>query len=598
MTGPRLISTLGWAAREVRLDGKPFDPGQFPLMQEPAAALDGLRGAQFLLLFPTQVFKTLLMQLRLLRNIVVEPRRALWYAPTGEEARDFAHEKLDPLIAATPSVMARLPRNVDDRGGSTLKKFVDAPVSILSANVRAHRNSHSAHDLYLDEPWQYDPGALTEILRRISDRVSETSQVLMASTAGDVETELHAFWQASSQHTWRAACPGCGALTPLEVGNAEDPGGLKWDCNEHTTEPDGRWKVREAASTARWECPACRSQFVYSPVLLDRLNDPKRGARYFQENPRPDPRKFSYRASALAFRPWDKIVSDFLEAQNAKRLGSFELLEDFTRKVSLRFYDPGRAVDTTQKRPPGDYRVGDEWPLEGKDPEGRPLRTLHVDVQRDHFWVLARRWSNLPGSFGHSRVLHWSRVVVSTEIEAIRKSLGIIPSRVTIDAKYLPQQVREICSAYGFIAVQGDAAQDYLHPDGIRRIYTPIRPVEIFLGGSASRRVCFEVKFSTNQIAHRLHTLRRTTDTFGRHLWTAATDLPGEYFEQIDGEVLIRKRNPKGGWAFEWKKVRDNHALDCERQAVVMASMLRLLGWEAITPARPESNPTEGKGSI
>jgi len=44
-----------------------------------------------------------------------------------------------------------------------------------------------------------------------------------------------------------------------------------------------------------------------------------------------------------------------------------------------------------------------------------------VDVQRDHFWSVARQWS----ATAQSRLLHFERLWEGSQIEALRKKLGI-----------------------------------------------------------------------------------------------------------------------------------------------------------------------------
>ena len=117
---PRLIGTLEWAERHIRLDGQPFVAADYPWLTDIARAVDRQRNAVFGLVFPPQLFKTLFVQLRLLRDVAVDPGRALLYCVTGKDAADLADEKLFPLIDGTPAVSRHFTDDPDKRGSKRL----------------------------------------------------------------------------------------------------------------------------------------------------------------------------------------------------------------------------------------------------------------------------------------------------------------------------------------------------------------------------------------------------------------------------------------------------------------------------------------------
>jgi len=594
--GPRFIGTMEWAERHIRLDGRQFAAKDYPLMKHPARAIDEGAGKVIGLYFPPQVFKTLLVQLRILRTVAVEPVRALFYCKTGEDSLAFSSEKLSPLVDGTPIIQSRFPVQVDYRGGQKLFRFTDAPVSLLSADVRSHRNSRSAQDVYLDEAWQYEKGAMQEIFAR-TDSYTWRRRRIIATTGSDVDDEVDTLRQTGERWEWHGVCPSCHALTPLEFGGPDDVGGLKWPSDERTREPDGRWRVGPAARETRWVCPLCAKPHEYSTGLLAHLNDERRGAGYVQVNPDGDPKVQFFRASAVAFRDWGELVSEKLKAANARRLGNMELEEEFSRKRAMLPWDPAKLLTASKHVPFGEYNLGDEWEHEGKDPKGQPLRFLTVDVQSGHYWAVIRSWSDKDGHRGESRLLYFGRLVVDGEIEDLRVKYNIHPLGVCLDSAYTPQAVFHLSATRGYLCTNGVKNRDFLHEDNTRRVYSPLRRIDPMLGTELQGRGSSALEFlhSSNGGKHRFTTLRDSKDITGKHYHTVPRDTPDEYLRQAWNETLQRKRNAHGGYDYSWRKLGDNHAFDCEVMQVVLASMYGILSYESLEkePSKDSVRATE-----
>lgn len=575
LPSPCFIGTLEWAERHLRVRDGRFDARDYPWLVPIAEAVDRRRGCTFGLMFPPQVFKTLFLQMRALRNIAVEPCRQLFYAVNGKDAADLADEKLCPLRDSVPAVMAHFPDDPDARGGKQIWKAIDSPFSMLGAENRNHRNSRSGQNLFLDEPWQFEPGWIPEIIAR-SDSYEWNRQIIMATTAPTADDEVDVIWKQSSRFQWRVVCLHCRERVPLEFGEPDSKGGIKWDSDEHSREPDGSWKIEVAKHTTRWHCPACDKVTRYDAKTLRTLNDPARGAGYVQENPNADSRLLFWRGNAFLFRDWNQLVGEWLAACNAKRRGSLEAVEEFYRKKRVEAWDPLRVMKFSRDLPVGDYNLGDPWPDEGRTAEGAPLRFLWVDVQRDHFWAVARQWS--PNAY--SRLLHFERLWEGGQIEELRKRLGIPPNHVVMDEAYNPDLVHQICTAYGFLAANGVSSKAFPHRDGVRRIFGETRYIDPFLGrANQGMQYCVGFHYSSERSKDRLDTLRQARDLSGKPFWTIAKNCPSEYIEQAWAEQKVRKRHPKNnGWFYEWKKLRpDNHAFDMECGQVISATMMGLL---------------------
>ena len=90
----RWRGTVSFAERCVTLDGQPFVMADRPYLRAVIEAIDSGLGSTVIAMMPPQRGKTLIGQLRLLRNIAIEPRRALWYSKTQIDARSLSDAKL------------------------------------------------------------------------------------------------------------------------------------------------------------------------------------------------------------------------------------------------------------------------------------------------------------------------------------------------------------------------------------------------------------------------------------------------------------------------------------------------------------------------
>lgn len=582
----RFIGTLQWARKCVTINDAPFDPDEFPWLKEIAETIDSVRGGAFMLKFPPQVFKSLFGQLHLARCVAVEPCPSLWYAVTGAEAGTFSDSKLSRLLETCPPIQRKRFIDPDNRGGKTIFKQPDMVFEMLGADNQNHRNSKSARNIYLDESWQYEPGALAEIFKR-SLSYETSRRLIMMTTGPSAEDETDVEWEKSTKSEWRCVCPTCDALVPLVFGEAEDDHGIKWESNENTREPNGRWKVQSAAKTTEWVCPACKGRHRYSVQLQRRMNDPKRGAKYVQTNPTPSKNCFGWTAESVVFRNWESIVEEWLTACNAKKLGSMEGVEEFIRKNRVRSWDPSRFLKQNRTIPFGDYNMGDPWPDVGTDENGHEMVFMTCDVQKDHFWVVIRAWSNKPATWAQSRLVHFQKAHSVGELEDIRKRFKVQSHHVTMDCKWNDQAVYQWCHKYGYIAFAGIdvRSNSFLHSDGVRRIYDEPRMMDAFAGkAEAGHAFSVRIQFSSIAGKFRLEMTRQSRDTAGKPAWTVARDAPEEYLKQAFAEIMVRKRNPKGGWRTEFKDITngENHAFDMESVQCVVASIKGILGAEAL----------------
>ena len=591
----KFIGTLEFARRNVILDRAPFDPSAFPHLHLPAEIMDREPGATVALMQPPQKGKSLLAQLHLARNCAVSPARTLMYSPTDKEMRSFSDEKLKPLLESVPEIQRNMPLAPNEQGGKVMFPFVDGPLSLLSANILAHRNSRSGQVIVMDESWQYDHGAIAEINRRSEAEAYKWCRRIIHTMTGPTEgTEAATLWESSSMHTWHVPCPHCNTMQVIERGAKSHQHGIRWDTTEDTIK-DGVWIPREAAKTVRWVCPSCGESTTWTRAFQRSMMTE---GKYLPTNPSPEPNIYGFRINSWVFEPWGDLVSEWLAAVNHRRF-SFGEIEDFVRKKDVRIFKAQVSTASIIDYPEGSYAMLDAWEHEGEDRNKHPLRFMTVDVQQNHFWVLIRSWSNKEGHIGESRLRYFGKVLTTSEIEDIRKAHNVKPNMVWVDSAYNPTYVAQICAGKGYIMFDSTSAKDYAHADGVRRIYAEPRRYDAQQGGR--RFSAPQVLFSALQAENQLDAIRSYRSLDGIPIWTIATDTPrslerkDDYRSQAWARRKIRIEKKGGGFSYEFKNVADDeHAYDLEVAQIIMAAMAMCIPQEA----KPPDEVREDKPSV
>lgn len=624
----RRLSTLTFARQSAAsLDGgaKLLQALDHPQVPEILETMDAHDCARFFLLFPYQLFKTLLGQLHLCRDHYVRGRPALWYSPTAEFAKQFAKLKLNTLFDAVPALQAITP---DDRSDdATLYKKLAGGGShiILSAETDAARHGKSAADIYRDETHLYKAGWAKQISARRGSYPDDYTETDM--TTGLIHgTDGHHLWLTTDQRTWHWRCPACGHLhAPAyeikDEASGERRGGIVY-TRAHLA--NGLPDPVALARTLAYQCPACRTRFPDTPATRTAFNGTvaqPRG-RYLALNPSPEPRAFGWRCHGVALRAWLPMVMRFELALLAKARGDLGPLSECIMDEFGDIWDPEKyfrpdqhnryqhATPVYDLSPDGGtrtprldehgkplyaatpYRMEEPWPAELTAADGRPFRFATIDVQIDHYYLVIRSW----GPFSQSRLWYTAKCLSVSEIALHCARANVPPYRTYFDSRHDSQRIRTIAARAGYLTLMGDKAlRDYTHPDGIKRVYDVPKAIDAFTGIALETRTesaCVEILFSKNSALDRLAVMR---DPENRHpfdgtpLWTAASDAPDWYFAQINAHYRTRVEEKDGGHHFVWGGQKDDHAADCEAMQVIAASIAELTGLESLPAAEPST---------
>jgi hypothetical protein len=197
------------------------------------------------------------------------------------------------------------------------------------------------------------------------------------------------------------------------------------------------------------------------------------------------------------------------------------------------------------------------------------------------------------GPWSRSRLLFTSKPLSISEINDTLAKYQVIRERVFLDARFEPTKVRRLAVQCGWKVFMGDKQRDYLHEDGIRRIFNTPDFIDAFQGTDDQSRLpyCPQILFSKQAALNRVHLLRTEVcqpdplnAAFIEPIWTAAEDAPEWYWRQIDAHYRVKEEDKFGEERWVWMGLKEDHAGDCEVMNVVAASIAGLTGAESLEP--------------
>lgn len=559
--------------------------------------VDGRRACTFVVMGPAQVFKSLVGQLLVLRNLQVDPGPTLWYGPTDKNIEGFVDQKFNPLFEECPPLQGLLYDDPSKHSKQKISFPFNVYLQILTAGADPNRQSKTARDIIMDEAWMYEPGWTGQIQLRRESYPNDYREVLL-SNGFTAKTQEARIWENTDQGQWTVRCPSCRAWFEPRFLHKNDSGDILGGIRFATVlRDDGLPDEAAIQASTHHECPACRATLPDSPASRTALSGTASQpvGEYVAKNLRPSPGHQGWQVNGVAVRPWGKLATKWVYAQLARERGDVRPIEQMVRLDFADLWDDNMYFTRSQNRPIGKYRMGEDWDGEMRDAQGLPWRLGTIDVQTDCYYLVIRMW----GRFSRSRLRLAAKVMSVSDLEILLQMNHVLPSRTFMDARFEPQRVRRIAAIKGWHTLMGDKDNrgGYRHADGIFRIYDEGKIHDPLIGTpeqGTGRRV-LEILFSKQAALNRLHLLRTEAaigpiDGEGRPigdpepLWTSAQDVPVGYWAQVEAHRRKKKTNPDGSEYTVWEGLKDDHWGDCEVEQVVGASIAGLTGAESLEP--------------
>ena len=512
--------------------------------------------------------KSLFARLLTCHIIANAPGPTMVLQATDPEAKDFALRYLRPVWANCPPVKERI--SVDDMDRSTTTDFDRMTLYCRGIWNEANLQRLSLRYTIADECWMAPPGHLAELSARVTAFGWMGKRIFM-SQGGKAGQEFHQLHETTDQRDWNFRCPKCDHLQPWVWEQIRFPEDAK---------VSGSWDLQRVNAGTTYECASCRT--LLPDTNATRLEANARGT-FIATASSTNSGHIGLHWNALATMSWGELGVLMLKAkESVDQYGDDNARMQFKQKrLAMGWSEEGGEMTTTAEA--ANYKMGDAWDAEAMiSPKGRvieqtdapqgsiPFRTMGVDVQRGHFWVVIRRWAKT----GHSRLMAFSRIESWDNIEAYGKQHGVHPAMVFVDSGDNTTEVYRECAKRNWKTAKGSGSEDFAVTDKdgktSRRYYSEKQAIVV--PGIPQRAIL--VSHSNLAGKDLLHGLR------ARKVWTFALDADPAYVEQLNSEVRVKdRRTGKAHWILPQGK-KDNHALDCEILTLLAAVRWGIAGRE------------------
>jgi hypothetical protein len=581
MTPPDNADPVRWLAKNVtNIPDSPFKGGYRPerwpwiahairIFSEPSTRVMAMPWA-------IQCGKTLTMRLAATHLMANDRGNMVIYMDNQDNAKDFTLRYLRPIFNVVPAVRDILSPN--DNAKSDTIDFADGTI-VYNNSATTHKDLQRITTRYVfgDEVWQWPKGALQESMGR-TKAYEWTSKKLYASQPGILGDDFFNLYEMTDKRAWNFCCPDCGHYQPW-----------LWDYVRfpEVARRDTGWDHRGVESGTTYECAKCQSPLKDTNEMRILCN---KDGDFVATTTSQKAGFVGLNVNALASTSWGSLGVDVLKAKEASEAYGDE---EQRRIVKQKYFAQWWAEESgtmAAAATASEYALADDWEAEAmitpkatladkKDaPQGSvPFRTAGIDCQRGHFFGVVRSWSKT----GHSRLRAFARLETWGDVENFTKVHGVHRALVVVDAGDNAQVVYAETAKRGWKCAKGSGQDDFTVKgrDGqtSKRFYSDVQSYVV--PGQANRaRLIVWSNLAGKDLLSGLRV---------RKVHTYARDTVADYVEQMNAEVRVRdSRTGKPQWILPAGK-KDNHALDCELLAMLVAVRWGIVGREGAGEAAP-----------
>jgi hypothetical protein len=566
------VDTLTFARKFVRFDKSspitgPFRDEFYPFLRAPMAAADDIQVKRLVIYKASSAMGTVLGQILNLKRIVCDVGDQLMICQTDDDANTWSKTRGKEWIKANADAMRLLSRDKYSMNND-LWLFRHKFLGITGPGINAAQSVQVRYvqtdESHLDA---YPPGRLVEFEKRMGGRWDR--QATHITTAPDEGKEVDTFYREGQQDEWHFRCPTCADLiSPL------------W--GEYAIEKYGKAIFSESAIGVVFECPNCKAQF--NDTARDRFALVKDGD-YVATNTSASihTRSFQWSVFAAHWISWGDLMVEHLAAMTAAKLGDLKPHEDWVKKRLCRAYVP-TLPDFGDSKGASDYCLGDMW--ECRESE----RFIGIDRQAgksdegEHLWILIVQYDR----YGNSRRLAYRKVQTFAQAEALANEFQVKPQNVYCDSGYENRSTFRECGKRNWFTVRGSDETEFLHTKKIdkqmRTISMPYSQGELqsgIIGQKADKLV--RQKGSRVPAGYAWQFVQANPTLYGYlsaniggssgRYFGIASDFPEEYRKNMPSFIIVTETDKKTQIAKKptWKKIREDHAWDCEIAALLGA---------------------------
>jgi len=546
----------------------------YPFLRKPFEAADDVRTKRLVLYKSSSSMGTVAGQCILAKRIIHNPGDMLFCAQTDDDASTWSKTRGKEFLLSIPPIRRFLSRE-KYAVTNDLFQFRGKFLSITGPGI-ASAQSLQVTSLMTDETHleSWPDGRIVEFEKRLGGRwnrlaVHVTTAPDERGETGDYR-EVHGFFLQGQQDYWHFRCPKCAHLiAPL------------WGTEWREKYSVGGF-IPQADGSVQFDCPFCGS--VYHDTSRDRYSLVRDGD-YVAANPDApaDMRSFQWPVWAMHPISWASLLAEHRTAMEAAKMGNLKPLEDWRKKRECRAWVP-TLPDFGDGKGANDYRLGDVWEC------GESERFMGIDRQAgkgdegEHLWVLIVQYDRA----GNSRRLAYRKVQTFAQAEALAVEFGVKPFKTYCDSGYENRSTFRECGKRNWLTTRGSDEVEFMHTKEIagetRNFSLPYSPWTLQSGNIGQKSQNIIRKKGSRvppgwawQLVMANPTLygylaANIGGSSGRYFGIAA-DMPDEYRKNMPAFIMVteldkKTQRPK---APAWKKVREDHAWDCEVQCLLGA---------------------------
>lgn len=366
---PRLTVTE-WAERHRMLSSKtaasgPYRASKAPYQREPQDNFTDPEVVEIVLMWGAQVGKTDGVEGNILGYIIDhDPQGVIFMHPTRDDARDWSRQKLEPMIAESPALRAKVaPPRARDKSSTILRKeFPAGFIMAIASNSPRETRGRSAPVIVEDECDGIKPGPEGdpgELLWRRARTFPKKKRIRTSTPTIKGQSRIEAAFQASDQRYYWVPCPHCDEFQKLV-----------WKQVKFDRDANGD----HDPSTARYECAHCgeRIEDRHKSDMLER-------GEWRAEKPFVGIAGFHLNAIYSPWTTFKELVQNFLRAKRNHDLQSFvntDLAETWEEDG-----EPLDKDDVAKRARRNPWNVS--LPPRAELPEGVALLTIAIDAQEN-----------------------------------------------------------------------------------------------------------------------------------------------------------------------------------------------------------------------
>lgn len=502
--------------------------------------------------------------------IDIDPCSILLVMPTTDNLKKNSRTRLDPMIAASPTLREKVPPAKSRSGDNSMfhKSFPGGQLQMAGANSATGLRSMPIRALILDEvdgfPLDIDgEGSPVELAEARTRTFAATKKILKISTPTlKGESVITREFEDSDQRFYHVPCPHCGHKQPLVFENLSWPEGephlAQYHCAECGAGIEERHKTKMLAA-GEWRATN-------------------------QANAERFPKKRGYHLNSLyspyGWLSWAEIAAKYEAARKHDNL-----MQPFVNTML------GLPYEVKGEKPEWQELFARRGGYEKcVPPNDVALITAGVDVQENRIELEIVGWAKGKVSYSLDyRVLRgdtaqpdvWAQLADVLDEVFVREDGALMKiAAMGIDTGFQTSRVYEFCRAQPagrVFCLKGMSAQSTI-------ISSP-RQTDVTKDGKRVGSV-FLYLVGVSVLKSELYAnLRLEIDTDGSAPdgYCYFPDYTEAYFEGLTSEEL-RARIVNGYTVYEWKKIyRRNEPLDCRNYARATAAILQI---DRFTPAR------------